>query len=144
MKLYEILNENYLGRKFKLIQDGIESEFLRVVAKNSKDKYGYVMDHNCIWNLSEGNLLCEVEFVETDEDKYDKLTKNNFAVKGYKNILGVNSNYDDYYDFLKNDDCIFISINNGSRIACIDITFEDFDKISVYIEKLRELKQNKK
>lgn len=140
MKLYEILNEKYLGTKFKIVKDGIESEWIREVAVNNNGKYGYVMDHSGIWNLSEGNLLCDIELLETKEEKYKKFIKNELKIT--KDIIDprdyiiIAANYDSLKSFREEDNVIFIEVNK----ECIVLSFDEFDLIIEYVKKLRKFK----
>lgn len=96
MKLYEILNEKFLGRKFKLIIEGIKREWIREVAINSNGKYGYIIDNDGIWNLNEGNLLCKIELIKTNKDKYERMVDHPIKVNDYEypeNYIEVMTNY---------------------------------------------------
>lgn len=140
MKLYEILNEKYLGRKFKLIKDGIEGEQIREIAMNGNDKYGYVM--NNIWNLSEGNLLEEVKLVETDEDRFIRTIKDNDFKINKKDMgnITVASNYYNLKSFKEQEDVLYIELNNYLNTAHIQLNFEEFDRLVKYVETLRRFK----
>lgn len=147
MKLYEILNEKYLGRKFRLIKNGIESEWDRQVEINSDGKYGYVME-NGVWNLSEGNLLENIKLIETDEDRYEKFIKNDLIVEKYaKNLSGncvlIASNYDNLKSFKEEEDVLFVELSNDNNHAWITLSFDEFDCIIDYVEELRKFKINK-
>ena len=144
MKLYEILNEKYLGRKFKLIKDGIESEWIRVVATSRMGKYGYEMDHNGIWNLSEGNLLNEIELIETDEDKFEKLVKNPLKIFDYEYFedlsMTISPGYTTLNIFKQKEDSIYISCSNKKNEIELTMTMNQFDEIVGYVDKLKVLK----
>ena len=150
MKLYEILNEEYLGRKFKLIKDGIESEWVRSVRKNSAGRYGYEMDHSRIWNLSECNLLCEVELIETPEDIYNRYYNKPVVIKNQKNEVGSFSIDISPYNelkYAKEHSLLSIMIKEYDEELFVYLSFEQLQALydrGVEIRKVfNKIKQNK-
>lgn len=144
MKLYEILNEKYLGRKFKFVSSTVaEHEWTRTITVDSDGKYGYytaIVDNIEIFTLDEKKLLCDIELIATEEERFDKLITDYLRIvkgpsKSKKSIV-VTSTYSNLKSFKENDEVIFINVDND----CISLNFKDFDKIVDYVEKLRELK----
>ena len=72
MKLYEILNEKYLGRRFLLVEESIKFGISRKVAVNEKGQYGYVWEYVydgeivCDWSLEEKLICSEIKLIETE------------------------------------------------------------------------------
>ena len=146
MKLYEILNEKYLGRRFLLVEESIKYGIVRKVAANEKGQYGYVWEYVydgeivCDWNLEEKLICSEIKLMETEEEKYNKLTDEHIEIT--KDLLGterklvVEPNCKTLNAFKSTHKPIYIRINNKQ----IELNFDEFELISSYVERLKEFR----
>ena len=146
MKLYEILNEKYLGRRFLLVEESTKYGIVRKVAANEKGQYGYVWEYVydgeivCDWSLEEKLICSEIKLMETEEEKYNKLTDEHIEIT--KDLLGterklvVEPNCKSLNAFKSTHKPIYIRINNKQ----IELNFDEFELISSYVERLKEFR----
>lgn len=146
MKLYEILNEKYLGRRFTLVEESTKYGITRKVAVNEKGQYGYtwayVNDEEiiCNWSLEE-NLICnEIKLIESEEERFNKLMDEHIEITkdlcGLERKLVVKPNCTLLNTFKSNHKPIYIRINDKQ----IGLSFDEFELISSYVERLKEFR----
>lgn len=146
MKLYEILNEKYLGRRFLLAEESIKFGISRKVAVNEKGQYGYVWEYVnneknvCDWSLEE-NLICnEIKLIESEEERFNKLIDEYIEITkdlcGLERKIVVKPNCKLLNSFKLAHKPIYININNKQ----IGLSFDEFELISSYVERLKEFR----
>lgn len=146
MKLYEILNEKYLGRRFLLAEESIKFGISRKVAVNEKGQYGHVWEYVnngenvCDWGLDE-NLICnEIKLIETEEEKFNKLIDEHIEITkdlyGLERKIVVKPNCKLLNSFKSTHKPIYININDKQ----IGLSFDEFELISSYVERLKEFR----
>lgn len=146
MKLYEILNEKYLGRRFLLAEESIKFGISRKVAVNEKGQYGYVWEYVnneknvCDWSLEE-NLICnEIKLIESEEERFNKLIDEHIEITkdlyGLERKIVVKPNCKLLNSFKSTHKPIYININDKQ----IGLSFDEFELISSYVERLKEFR----
>lgn len=146
MKLYEILNEKYLGRRFLLAEESIKFGISRKVAVNEKGQYGYVWEYVnneenvCDWSLEE-NLICnEIKLIESEGERFNKLIDEHIEITkdlcGLERKIVVKPNCKLLNSFKSTHKPIYININNKQ----IGLSFDEFELISSYVERLKEFR----
>ena len=146
MKLYEILNEKYLGRRFLLVEESIKAGISRKVAVNEKGQYGYVWEYVydgeivCDWSLEEKLICSKIKLIETEEEKFNKITDKHIEITkdlfGIERILVVEPNCKSLNDFKSTHKPIYIRINDKQ----MGLNFDEFELISSYVERLKEFR----
>lgn len=146
MKLYEILNEKYLGRRFTFVEGSTRYGVTRKVAVNEKGQYGYIWayvnneENVCNWSLEE-NLICnEIKLIESEEERFNKLIDEHIEITkdlcGLERKLVVKPNCKLLNTFKSIHSPIYIRINDKQ----IGLSFDEFELISSYIERLKEFR----
>lgn len=146
MKLYEILNEKYLGRRFLLVEESIKPGVSRRVSINEKGQYGYVWgyvdDEEIICDcILEEKLICnEIKLIETEQEKFNKLIDEHIEITkdlcGLERNIVVKPNCKLLNSFKLSHKPIYININNKQ----IGLSFDEFELISSYVERLKEFR----
>lgn len=146
MKLYEILNEKYLGRRFLLVEESIKAGISRRVSINEKGQYGYVWGYVddgeivCDWSLEEKLICSEIKLIETEEEKFNKITDEHIEITkdllGSERILVVEPNCKSLNAFKLSLKPIYIRIDDKQ----IGLSFDEFELISSYVERLKEFR----
>lgn len=146
MKLYEILNEKYLGRRFLLVEESIKFGISRKVSVNEKGQYGYVWEYVydgeivCDWVLEEKLICSEIKLIETEEEKFNKITDEHIEITkdlfGTERILVVEPNCKSLNAFKSTHEPIYIRINDKQ----MGLNFDEFELISSYVERLKEFR----
>lgn len=146
MKLYEILNEKYLGRSFLLVEESIKAGISRRVSINEKGQYGYVWgyvddeENVCDWSLEERLICSEIKLIETEEEKFNKLIDEHIEIT--KDLLEserkivVEPSWKTLNCFKSTHKPICIRIDDKQ----IGLSFDEFELISSYVERLKEFR----
>lgn len=146
MKLYEILNEKYLGRRFLLVEESIKAGISRRVSINEKGQYGYVWgyvddeENVCDWSLEERLICSEIKLIETEEEKFNKLIDEHIEIT--KDLLEserkivVEPSWKTLNCFKSTHKPICIRIDDKQ----IGLSFDEFELISSYVERLKEFR----
>lgn len=146
MKLYEILNEKYLGRRFLLAEESIKAGISRKVSVNEKGQYGYAwgyVDNEeivCDWSLEERLICSEIKLIETEEEKFNKLIDEHIEIT--KDLLEserkivVEPSWKTLNCFKSTHKPICIRIDDKQ----IGLSFDEFELISSYVERLKEFR----
>lgn len=146
MKLYEILNEKYLGRRFLLAEESIKAGISRKVSVNEKGQYGYVWGYVddgeivCDWSLEERLICSEIKLIETEEEKFNKLIDEHIEIT--KDLLGserkivVEPSWKTLNCFKSTHKPICIRIDDKQIV----LSFDEFELISSYVERLKEFR----
>ena len=93
--------------------------------------------------FTEGHLLEEIKLIKTNKEKYKKLIKNPIYIKdSYSNdiFIRISGQYEDYNKFNKYKDVLCLTNMEGKDGIEVCITFDNFDKIVEYVERLKKLK----
>ena len=146
MKLYEILNEKYLGRRFLLVEESIKAGISRKVSVNEKGQYGYVWEYVydgeivCDWSLEEKLICSKIKLIETEEENFNKITDEHIEITkdlfGTERILVVEPNCKSLNAFKSTHKPIYIRINDKQ----MGLNFDEFELISSYVERLKEFR----
>lgn len=146
MKLYEILNEKYLGRRFLLAEESIKSGVSRRVSINEKGQFGYVWGYVddeeivCDWILEEKLICNEIKLIETEQEKFNKLIDEHIEITkdlcGLERKIVVKPNCKLLNSFKLSHKPIYININNKQ----VGLSFDEFELISSYVERLKEFR----
>lgn len=146
MKLYEILNEKYLGRRFLLVEESIKAGISRRVSINEKGQYGYAWgyvddeENVCDWSLEERLICSEIKLIETEEEKFNKIMDEHIEIT--KDLLGserkivVEPSWKTLNCFKSTHKPICIRIDDKQ----IGLSFDEFELISSYVERLKEFR----
>lgn len=137
MKLYEVLNENYVNKKIRFINaiDGI------LTIKRFNGRYHLINELGFFVERLERLVANEVELVFSKEEEFQEIADKDVIIqdKELKDVvLTVTSNYCDYESAKKQQDNIYIGIDSKIGNVSTSINFTEFKNIVKYVNDLRK------